>query len=540
MESASLETKGPITLSPITKALVDTLKPLKPRTIPNDLSKLNVSQTVSFFAIAYERIRNAIEYREDHLIRRAAIERIMRRRLMLNTDGKGEAENLLRELMWARYFQNGSLGEDDVMIVQKIIDRYMNVRRIVLTGRDGVNKKQLSNFLFDLLTCELEETLSPVRSTVFSSFTYFIYQTLRNKILIDKISPDQKDAFFLVAVERAYRKSDIATLHYHIFTSFYQPISQYTEDEIKDLSANLPAIVQKIEDIISNPYVDSLARFIRKQLPPFNILLEIFQKKPKEIETIITDKTKLWNEIDLMCREKYQWTASRIRNLAIRSLIYIFVTKMIFALILEYPISMLIYGEVHPTSIIINGVFPPILMLIIVSIFRLPGEDNTQKIFQRIIDIIDIDKAFENNIAYTMRKTAAKKPLLVFGFTVFYSFTFVITLLFIYQILTLLEFNLVSQVIFIFFVSVVTFFSYRVRQVTNEYRLIEKESAFTPVVDFFFMPILSLGKFFSSELAKLNFFIIIFDFIIEAPFKLIIEVVEDWISFVRSRKEEIV
>ena len=101
-------------------------------------------------------------------------------------------------------------------------------------------------------------------------------------------------------------------------------------------------------------------------------------------------------------------------------------------------------------------------------------------------------------------------------------------------------FNLVSQAIFIFFVSIVSFFSYRIRQVTKELKLEEKESILMPVVDFFFMPILSLGKFFSSEIAKLNFFIFIFDFIIEAPFKLIFEVVEEWISFVRKRKEEII
>jgi len=51
---------------------------------------------------------------------------------------------------------------------------------------------------------------------------------------------------------------------------------------------------------------------------------------------------------------------------------------------------------------------------------------------------------------------------------------------------------------------------------------------------------LALGKFFSSGLSKLNFFIFIFDFIIEAPFKLIFEVVEEWIGFVKKRKEEII
>jgi len=103
-----------------------------------------------------------------------------------------------------------------------------------------------------------------------------------------------------------------------------------------------------------------------------------------------------------------------------------------------------------------------------------------------------------------------------------------------------LNFNLVSQVIFIFFVSVVTFFSYRIRQVAKELRLEDKQGILTPIVDFFFMPILSLGKFFSQEIAKLNFFIFIFDFIIEVPFKLLFEVVEEWISFVRKRKEEII
>ena len=35
-----------------------------------------------FFALVYEKVRNAVEYREDHLILRAAIERILKRRFL--------------------------------------------------------------------------------------------------------------------------------------------------------------------------------------------------------------------------------------------------------------------------------------------------------------------------------------------------------------------------------------------------------------------------------------------------------------------------
>ena len=112
-----------IELSQVTNQLVKELSLIKPKKQSDEYSKLVVSQTVSILALAYEKIRNAVEYREDHLIRRAAIERILRRRLSLNPEGKNEAENVLRELLWARYFANGSLGELDNREVQKIIDR---------------------------------------------------------------------------------------------------------------------------------------------------------------------------------------------------------------------------------------------------------------------------------------------------------------------------------------------------------------------------------------------------------------------------------
>jgi hypothetical protein len=67
----------------------------------------------------------------------------------------------------------------------------------------------------------------------------------------------------------------------------------------------------------------------------------------------------------------------------------------------------------------------------------------------------------------------------------------------------------------------------------------EKESFARPFIDFFFMPVLSLGKLLSTSLSRINFLTFIFDVLIEAPFKLIIEVVEEWISFVRNKREEI-
>lgn len=529
-----------IILSEYTTALLSALNSIKSRPRPDDISALSVSQTVSFFALVYERVRNAVEFREDHLILRAAIERILRRRFSINPEAKGEGENLLRELLWARYFDNGSLGEEDVIKVQSLIDKYIFLKNKLIIGRSEETKIYLNQFLIDILTCEIEEFLNPISAQTKAIQGFFIYQILRQKIKIEELTEEKKDAYFLVAIEKVFQKSDKPYIHYHLFTTFYKPLSDFSNKELEKFSVDLPKIFKKIDEITNNSYVDNLIKFVRKQLPPFIILFSLIKNKFKNIEEILTNKEKLWIEVDQICREKYQKLKERVKNLAIRSFIYILLTKMIFALILEFPLSKYFYGQVEYQSILINTLFPPILMTIILMFFKIPGDDNTKKIYQRIIEIIDKDKSFETKVAFIPKKSQPKKPLLIFGFTVFYSITFFVTLTLIYEGLTYLNFNLISQAIFIFFVSVVTFFSFRIRQVTKELSLEEKESVFTPIIDFFFMPILSLGKFFSQEISKLNFFIFIFDFIIEAPFKLLFEIVEEWINFVRKRKEEII
>ncbi|GAB4219159.1 MAG: hypothetical protein Fur009_3910 [Candidatus Microgenomates bacterium] len=529
-----------IKLSTYTQALLSALSSIKSKPRPDDISALIVSQTVSFFALVYEKVRNAVEFREDHLILRAAIERILRRRFSINPEGKGEAENLLRELLWARYFDNGSLGGEDTIKIQSLIDKYLFLRKKIITGRDSQMQVYLNDFLIDLLTCEIEEYLKPESAQKQADLTFFIYQVLRQKIKIEGLNEEKKDAYFLVAVEKVFGKSDKAYVHYHLFITFYKKLADFSGDELEKLSHQLPSIFKKIDEISKNEYVDKLINFTKKQLPPFLVLFDVISKNFKEIDTILTNKDKLWEKVDEICRERYAQMGTRVRNLAVRSFIYILLTKMIFALILEFPLSKAIYNEVNYESILINTLFPPILMILILIFFRVPDESNTKKIYQRIIEIIDSDKSFETKIAYVPKKSPQKKPILIFGFTIFYSLTFLITLSLIHEFLYNLNFNLISEAIFIFFISVVTFFSFRIRQVTKEITLQEKESVFTPIIDFFFMPILSLGKFFSSEIAKLNFFIFIFDFIIEAPFKLVFEVIEEWINFVKKRKEEII
>lgn len=529
-----------IELSAVTKKLIAALKEIKPRHPVDEFTKLTVSQTASFLALIYEKVRNSIEDREDHLIRRAAIERILKRRLALNPTGKNEGENLLRELMWARYFPNGSLGEHDIREMQQILNRYLHLKQLLLVGRNGKQREFIADYLMDLFSAEIEEHLNKEESLIDENLTYFIYETLKEKVKIEDVDEQQKDTYLFVAIENSFRKSDRAYQRYHLFRLYYKQISHFTTPEDDELISKLPSIFKKIDDLIANPTVEKLIRFTRKQLPPYLILFYIIRSHKDKIQEILTNKVTLWTYVEKMAREKYAQLRKRLNTLAFRSLIYIFITKMLFALAIEIPISELIYNHISYIAIAVNSLFPPLLMLIIILSVTIPGEDNTRRLYLRLLEIINADPTYEQTVAFITQKAKPKRPLLVAGFTLLYTLTFVVTLYLIHYVLSLIHFNILSKALFIFFISVVAFFSYRIKQLSNMYRITEKGNVLGPLVDFFFMPILSLGKIFSEGVSKINFFIVIFDFIIEAPFKLIVEVIEEWIKFVRQKKEEIV
>ncbi len=528
-----------IKLSKYTTALINNFKKVKVKEQPSESNKITVSPTVSLFAIAYEKFRNVIQYREESIIRRSAIERILKRRFALNPDGKNEAENLIRELLWARYFPNESLGQLDVIKIQEIIDKFHLLKKEVVGGRSDNKRNYYSEFIFDLMSSEIEEALTPETSEINSQFTFYIYQVLKDKLKIENVDENIKNAYFFIALDKAFNKSDLPYLRYHLFTLYNSKISTLSNEEIKEQGSKLIDLFDDIDKLVKNIIVERVLRFVKGHIPPFKILFELFLKKRTDIEKILKNNKNLWIEIEKLCRDKYDFVKGRLNSLALKAIIYILLTKMLIAFIFEYPLSLYYFGFVNYSALIINSLFPPLLMFILVGLTQTPNEENTKRIYDRILHIIDSDKSFETTVSFITKKTNPKRPSLIFGFTVFYTFTFFITFILLYLGLDFLGFNLISQFIFVLFISLVSYFAYRIRKVAKQYTLKEREGIFRPFLDIFFMPILSLGQILSRGLSKLNFLTAFFDFIIEAPFKLVIEVIEEWISFVRTKREEI-
>lgn len=528
-----------VVISKYAHALLKSYREDGPKAPSPNLPKISVSQTVSFAAFLYEKMRNAIEYREDHLIRRAAVERILKRRLVLNQNGTDIAEPLIKEMLWARYLENNTIPEDKIAEIQTIIDKYFYLRNQFTVGRPAVEQKKLTVWIIAIASCEIEERLSPDPRR--EAFTNYVYHMLRTKINIFE-DASHRDVQMYIAVERAFGKSDDPLIKYHLLKLLAPTLVNGTWKEAEALLPKFGDIYKNIEDDLAYPKGELLRRFVKKQSPPFLIIRDLFEQYPKNIEEILTIEEKLLYRVDEVCRKRYSQTQSKLRRAGVRSFIYIVLTKVVFALAMEVPYDLYISHAVSYLPIFINVLFPPIFMSAIILSVRVPGADNTKKLEGRIEQILEEDPDTDSNKNQLIlgKKVKVKSPLLNIGFTIIYLLAFLVSFGLIVKILTLLNFNIVSQLVFVFFLTLVTFFGYRIRQIAREYLVIEKEGVLDPIVDFFMLPLLRVGQWLSGEIAKINLFIFIFDFVIEAPFKAIFEVIEEWIRFVKIKKEDMV
>ncbi|MBU1177961.1 hypothetical protein KJ903_01960 [Patescibacteria group bacterium] len=500
--------------------------------------KIHVDHFASRMAHVYESMRNMVDYKEEHLLRRNAIERMLKRRILLDQDQDKIAENLIRELIRARYVPNDILPESKVVDVQKIIDKYL----LIIDSQSFTKRRERGKFvewITGIAACEIEDelvSLKPVEAIVEAMFRILEARLVLKNLRLDE--PTKKILLY-IAAHRALLKSDLPTIRYYLFKLAYNEWFSGQADDIKSVSHSILSIKEEIEGYLNHPLSLRLRRLMKRYTPLFLVLRDVINDDPEAAQSLLQDPASLQSAIENKCAVKYKEAKLKLRRAAVRSIVYIFITKMVLALLLEIPADMFLVEVIEWMPIVINTLFPPFVMLLVALFIRLPGKKNTDKIIQGLYSIVYEEK--QNTVTYSIRSPQKKNLFLNIMFKIFYTISFTISFGLIGLILYYLKFNFVSAIIFFLFLTLVSFFGFRVREGAREYVVpAKKESLLKSLFDLYTLPILRAGRWISQEFAKINVFVFIFDFIIEAPFKILVELLEQWFSFVREKKEEII
>jgi len=176
-------------------------------------------------------------------------------------------------------------------------------------------------------------------------------------------------------------------------------------------------------------------------------------------------------------------------------------------------------------------------MFLAVATVKVPSKKNTELIASGIKEMI-----YNKYVTppFVMKGLLAKTSLFYKIFKIFYALIFLTSFGLIIWILIKLGFNAMSIALFLFFLTVVSYFGTRIRQNARELTIAQqKEGIISFIKDLFSIPIIQMGQWFSVRLSNINVFVFVLDFIIEAPFKTFVEVFEEWIYFIKEEKEKL-
>ncbi|MBI2026165.1 MAG: hypothetical protein HYT06_02175 [Candidatus Levybacteria bacterium] len=296
---------------------------------------------------------------------------------------------------------------------------------------------------------------------------------------------------------------------------------------------------KEIKFQLTYPKKERILTYIKRVTPAFLILYELLWEEKGHIKLLAQDQEALREKVFEICDRKYRTIKGKIQRAIVRSFIFILFTKAIIAFAVEGAFESIFLGRIQWLSIFLNTIMPPTIMAAVGAMIRTPNEQNSQLIFSDVQKLLFVENpVIANAITITM-KTNQRPSLKDYAFSIFWIFTIVLAFGIILFFLSRLNFNILSQAIFLFFIAIISFLSYRIYQTANSFTVVKKQNIFTPILEFFFVPIIRVGRELTEGFSQINFILLVIDFIIEAPFKGIIGFFEQWFMFVSAKREEL-
>lgn len=511
-------------------ALIDVFE--KKESLSTD-EKVTVNALISKVASFYEKFRTSMDYGSEETIPRRAIERMLKRMLVLESNSKSLSENLIRELIWAGYFPNSTVPQSLTDKVASAIDLHLKLKNLVEEEKK-ISNEELSAFIMQILSCEIFYILIPNREK--DAVSNFMFKTLKTSVVIEGESEQTKDIQVFLAIRKSFSKDDIAFLKYKLFTQIFGRLSTANSNTT---SRNFIKGYEEIKRQLTYPKKERIVTHIKKITPAFLVLYEILIEERGNLKLLAVEKDKLRAKVFMVCNRKYQSIKRKVRTAIVRSFIFILFTKAITALAIEGTYESIFLGKIQWSSIFLNTVIPPFIMAGAGLAIKTPGEKNSELIYSDIQKLLFIESPVISNSLVLSLRPKQSPTIKDYLFSIFWFLTILLTFGIIWYALGKLHFNILSKGIFLFFIAIISFLSYRIYQTANSYTVTRRQSIFTPIFDFFFVPIIRVGRSLTEGITQINFLLLAVDFIIEAPFKGLIGFFEQWFVYVATKREEL-
>src|SRR3989344_2645283 len=326
------------------------------REAPPEDSEIIVEEhrTANPAAALYENLRYMVDYQEEHAVRRSAIERIVRRSLLIERKTL-DARALLSELVEGGYLPRSGATKG---VARKITETINKAARIEphLGG-----SAQLRRAVISFVASEIETALAPREHSLDDALVQAFYQTVQPRIQGPEFEKDHLDVQVRCACRRALLGSDDASLSYALWL-LYVPQWKEESGDFGAIASKIPAIISTIRMNVGSTVQWQIVQKIKKETIYFRIIRELVQRDGSLAQGVLDDPKKMEAATRAFLTEKYVQENDKARSSGTRAVSYLLITKIVLALIVELPYETYILGGVSPIPLLVNILFHPLLL----------------------------------------------------------------------------------------------------------------------------------------------------------------------------------
>ncbi len=517
------------------------------------VTPIHVDEIASHIAKFYEQIRKVIDWKEDNVLRRSAIERALKRilfpkltgvTLRPDIDTYRVAYSVTADLIRGGHLPNDEIPQEQVAIVETVLNKYLYIlKHAVFPPGELIPLKRKINFTYfiiELAAVDIEEILTnPVKERVLLEA---MTQTLtgRTRIQPEGSMPDEeKKTHIFIAVSRTLFDLDDSFIIAQLLKFTYPDWLSPNEDMLKKLSVDLPSIWLSSDKVLEHPVSRQLYAIAERIDTVYMLLgdiLDQYKEAPHKVAALFSDKTKLTQAVGDAYDKRYLSLKSRLFRLAIFSTLSVFLSNWVTFYIVEVPAAHLFYEGFNLLAAVVDFVVPTIVMFALVSIIRPPPAENRDRVLATVYQFVYDDEKKKLYDVYLKRKRNAMFMLVVGILYLILMFGVLGGVGYIFYIARLP----ITSVIFDTFTIALTFFAaVGIRNKSKELSVDEK----TPVWEFFLdmlsVPIARIGAFLSAKWKEYNIIAILFTFLIETPMVVIFDFIENWSQYLKERRAEL-
>lgn len=517
------------------------------------ITPIHVDEIASRIAKFYEMVRKVVDWKEDNVLRRSAIERALKRTLFpklsgvvirTNIDTYRMAYTITADLIRGGHLPNDEIPQEAVLTVENALKKYLHIlEHAQFPSHDLIPIKRKINFatfLIELAACEIEEILTnPVKErTLLRAMTESLAARIR--ILPEgSLHDEEKKTHVFIATCRTLFDLDDHFILYELIKFSYPGWEAPDTGLLAKLTTEIPRLWLSTEHILEHPISRQLYTICERIDTVFMLVgdvMELYKDAPQKLAAILSDKTALTAQLVEAYDKRYVSLKARLLRLAIFSTLSVFLSNWVTFFIVEVPMASWFYEGFNLFTAIIDFVLPTAVMFALVSIIRPPPAENIERVKKAVYQFVYNDERKKHFDVYLKRR---RNPVVSFIMGVMYMTMMLGVLAGVGYVFYIARLPMTSVIFDTFTIALTFFAAVLIRNKSKELSVDDRASVWEFLLDMISVPIARVGSFLAAKWKEYNIIAILFTFLIETPMVVVFDFIENWSQYLKERRSEL-